>query len=309
MFNFSFGSDPEFMLKNENGELCSAIDIVKNNKWDRINTSVGEYYYDNVLAECSIPPGNTKNEVIDNFSKCFNKYAKLVKPYKLVPQASADYPASVIRNPEARVSGCEKEWCAYSIIEDSFAPAKIIEKTPFRSGGGHIHLGGGGVLQDEYGKLALVRMLDIFLGIPSLILDQDPTSAARRKLYGQAGRHRIKDYGIEYRTLGNFWLSSPDLVGLIYDICQFVLDFTSKNQNIFFKVSIESENRDDWVKPIHKNYKPEKIQDAIDNSNKISEKFAWKLVDEYMPKKLNNRIKNLSNINRNYDFYKEWNIK
>ena len=63
------------------------------------------------------------------------------------------------------------------------------------------------------------------------------------------------------------------------------------------------------MKPIHKNYKPEKIQDAIDNSNKISEKFAWKLVDEYMPKKLNNRIKNLSNINRNYDFYKEWNIK
>ncbi len=51
--------------------------------------------------------------------------------------------------------------------------------------------------------LEVIKAMDIFLGVPSIFLDGDKE---RRKLYGGAGAHRVKPYGVEYRTLSNFWL-------------------------------------------------------------------------------------------------------
>jgi hypothetical protein len=107
----------------------------------------------------------------------------------------------------------------------------------FRSCGGHVHIGyDGGVdfeqpdhmTEEEYeeaifqismDRVGVVRMCDLFLGIPSLLIDKDPTSKNRRNLYGQAGTHRpCQQYGVEYRSMGNFWLARPSLVELVYDL-------------------------------------------------------------------------------------------
>jgi hypothetical protein len=52
-----------------------------------------------------------------------------------------------------------------------------------------------------------VKQLDWYLGGWSLKHDSDPT---RRTLYGRAGACRLKSYGVEYRVLSNFWMTTAD---------------------------------------------------------------------------------------------------
>jgi hypothetical protein len=49
----------------------------------------------------------------------------------------------------------------------------------------------------------IVRCLDTVIGLQSLFLDE---GKERRKLYGRAGCMRKKPYGLEWRTLSNFWV-------------------------------------------------------------------------------------------------------
>lgn len=48
--------------------------------------------------------------------------------------------------------------------------------------------------------------MDIYLGLPSVLIDSD---SERRKLYGKAGSFRTTPYGLEYRVLGGYMMSSP----------------------------------------------------------------------------------------------------
>lgn len=91
------------------------------------------------------------------------------------------------------------------------------EDESLRSAGGHIHIGFANIVVpfdgDIYGytpdeqRAGLVRMLDKYLGIPSVLLEPDNK---RKELYGKAGAYRPKEYGVEYRTISNFYLSSPE---------------------------------------------------------------------------------------------------
>jgi hypothetical protein len=73
-------------------------------------------------------------------------------------------------------------------------------------------------LLNAYGKITTVKALDIFCGIVSVFLDKDPTSPARRDLYGKAGSHRPKNYGVEYRAMSPWWLASPRHSELVYEL-------------------------------------------------------------------------------------------
>ena len=53
----------------------------------------------------------------------------------------------------------------------------------------------------------LVKQLDWYLGGWSIARDEN---TERRSLYGKAGACRIKDYGVEYRVLSNFWVTTRD---------------------------------------------------------------------------------------------------
>jgi hypothetical protein len=65
-------------------------------------------------------------------------------------------------------------------------------------------------------KLKFIRLMDCVHGLISVTLDRSPTAQARRQLYGKAGCFRPTSYGVEYRTLSNFWCRHSDLVRLIY---------------------------------------------------------------------------------------------
>jgi hypothetical protein len=61
----------------------------------------------------------------------------------------------------------------------------------------------------------LIPLMDLIVGIPSVLIDRDKNAKERRKLYGRAGDFRYQPHGIEYRTLSNFWIKSYHLMSLI----------------------------------------------------------------------------------------------
>ena len=84
----------------------------------------------------------------------------------------------------------------------------------------HIHIGYDHPTVPE--SLRMIKLLDIFLGIPSVIIDPDKE---RRKLYGRAGAFRLTKYGFEYRTLSSYMMSKDSILDLICKLLMLALEY------------------------------------------------------------------------------------
>jgi len=320
MINFSLGSDPEFML-SKNGKIYSAIGIVKGTKDRRKKIGKHEFYYDNVLAETAIAPGFNKEETIANIKDCLKIYTELVSPYKLETRAAYEFTSDQLKHRDAFKIGCDPEACAYSgeMVE---VDEELFKRTNLRSAGGHIHLGyellkKHPILQN-YAQTVSIFLLDLFLGIPSIFLDHDPTTKKRKELYGQAGRWRFPAYGVEYRSMGNFWLSAPKLAELIYDISDFTLEFiTDDRWRSLWEVDVDKLNdRNAWAQmDFHPakcycciGYDVKSLRKAIDTMDvKLGGQLMEDVVKQYMPKKLYDRVIKLTEA-KQFNLYKEWGL-
>lgn len=296
----SFGSDPEFMLVDPDGKYVSAIGIVPGTKKDKVNLGNGHYaFYDNVLVEVNIKPSANCNETIKNFKDCFKKLAKLVGKYKVVPQAAQVYPEEECQHRDAREFGCDPEFCLYVVdFKGKFEklPTPICRPGNYlRTGGGHVHVGSDLALPYGRGKpVHTLKMLELFLGSVSVLIDHDPTSLNRKRLYGGAGNHRwCMKYGVEYRTLSNFWLASPKLVEIIYALTDLAIKMVDKNK------------ADDLWSKINAN----ELRTSINTSDKDKiKKNIYPIVASEMDNNLLNEVESMF-YPIEFDFYKEWNIK
>lgn len=132
--------------------------------------------------------------------------------------------------------------------------------------------------------------MDILVGVPSVIMDTDPTSLARKQLYGKAGRFRNTKYGIEYRTLGNFWLSSPELTSIIYDLT----------------ILAAKTWEDDKAAELFAQIDQEQVINAINNGDK---ELAKSILDKLpIDNNLKARIVELSNNTYDGDIFKNWSV-
>jgi hypothetical protein len=304
----TFGSDPEFLLV-KNNRPHSAIGVVQGTSDNRITVNDHQFYYDNVLAECAIKPGNSKNEVLDNFRECFSIYADMVRPLRMTTVAYARFPKDQLRHEDARKVGCAIDNCAYE-QKQMEAPKDAIEKGDSRSCGGHVHLGSDLLASNGPEPVLQIFLLDLFVGVPSLYLDRDPTSHLRRLIYGAAGRYRNKDYGVEYRSLSNFWLASPRLTGLVYDLCMFAHDFLEDGRvNELWRFDEEvfysSSNMADAY--VCLGYDADALRGGINLSEKNLVAEHWELVKEKLPAGL---LADLTKaIDREPDdFYRDWQL-
>jgi hypothetical protein len=302
----SFGSDPEFILIDTDGNYRTAIGIVQGDRENRISLQGHQFFYDNVMAECAIKPARSKKKTLENFRECLQLYADMVRPYKLHVQASHTYSETEMRHPATREAGCEPDYCAYQWKLQK-PPKRAIEQTNLRSCGGHIHLGHPILTSDGPEPLLAIFMLDLMVGVPSLWLDKDPTSAARRGLYGKAGRYRPKDYGLEYRSLGNFWLQSPQLVSLVFDLCRFAVEmvadgrafeFWSFDEEVFFDIPANA-----WTCHL---YDSHQLRRGVDTNDKGLLEKHYALMRSLLPTKLIDALD--SAIEASPDLYKSWKI-
>lgn len=302
---FQLGSDPELMLRDvKTKQLRSAIPIIKEGKGcgrPLDDTGENRVLHDNVLIEFNTRPAKTRDEFVQTIGSVLKNVSAIVadKGLELWLQTSADYPKEELECEEARVFGCDPDYDAYR-LKMNVIPTEAAE-LPFRSTGGHLHIGKHAedkqlrvVLDDPFGKIRVVKALDILVGLPSIFLNKDPTAARRRSLYGRAGCHRPKEYGVEWRACGPWWLGSPEHTELVHRMsgCALALAVNESNltklfnclggeervQEIINETQLEKAKTvfQKYLRPLYDNDTQELLEE-IDGRPEIGFHTAWGL--------------------------------
>ena len=294
----TFGGDPEFVLMSDSSVPVSAINILPN-KHNPIKDSGHAFYYDNVMAEIAVLPSNTAAESVANFINAVSKLRDLVYPLVPVTLSSLMFDNNQLLNPIAREIGCSPEFCAYEMRVVP-PPTHEFLSSVLRTAGGHIHIGCN---LSHNQKIGVIRMMDLFIGIPSVFLDTDTATIVRKKLYGRAGRFRTPPHGVEYRTLSNFWVTNPELIRLFHNLSEFVVDFTCNGgYESFWKVTemtpaMLGPNFD--ITSLHScSYDVTSLREAIDtNSQQLALQFQ-EMLYELLPTSLKEMVeKTIARVN------------
>lgn len=223
----AIGADIELFLQNKStGEIVSAEGFIKGTKEDPFVFDKKSKYFatslDNVLAEFCIPPAKTKAEFYNNIRKSVG-YINMNLPEDLCTVAlpSANLHEKYLQTEQAKIFGCEPDFNAYTGFQNN---RPFCEDLTLRSAGGHIHFSYENpapydsldYVGDEQ-RCDIIKAFDLHIGVPSILLEPDNK---RKELYGKAGCFRPKSYGVEYRTVSNFYLQSKRLTLWVYDAVQ-----------------------------------------------------------------------------------------
>jgi hypothetical protein len=192
------GSDPEVFLLDAAGKHISAIGYINADKWHPLQIpDMAEGFTlqeDNVALEYGIPPASSGEELYNHIEAVMKKSLEYLPKLRFSKLSCHVFTDDQMQHPAAHVFGCEPDYNAWT---KDYNPAPNPPHPFMRSAGGHIHV------ETKEHPLAVVRAMDLFLGVPSVLMDK---GEERKQLYGKAGAHRVKDYGVEYRTLSNFWI-------------------------------------------------------------------------------------------------------
>lgn len=219
--SFTIGCDPEFFLEKD-GHLVSAIGHIKGTKEEPLWLKNGSgLQYDNVALEFCSPVCMDVSGFIGALRETFGLIKESV-PFKLLCIPSTFFPAKELETDEAQLFGCSPD---YNVWEREVNDPPVPFDPTFRTCGGHVHVGAVSpgpydFLYQMDGKEQIIKAMDLIHGLSSLEIDASKQATLRRTLYGKAGCFRPKDYGVEYRTLSNFWLKSPLLVRFVYSLTQ-----------------------------------------------------------------------------------------
>lgn len=257
--NIMLGSDPElFIVNNKTGKVVSSIGIIPGKKGEAYRSPDMPKGYglqiDNILAEFNIPPTSKRIEWIDsmNYMKNYIRdYVKKVNPdYDIMNVSSAYVDESQLQSEEAKEFGCMPDYNAYTEEEN---PKPEGERGNLRSSGVHIHLSYDNPNINT--SLELIKYFDLYLGIPSVVLDPDKE---RRKLYGKAGSFRLCPYGFEYRSLGGYFLCNDEMIEFMWNGAKKAIEA--------YKMGIQRPS-DDIIQSIINNSDVEKAKVLIEKYN------------------------------------------
>ena len=221
----TLGCDPELFLQTIQGKMISAVGLIGGTKEEPLPLEVPgcAVQEDNVSAEFNIPPSKTFQDFKNHIQYVI--YHLDAKAHGMGLQlarhvASHSFDKDQLTTWQAQVFGCDPDFNAWTEREN---PKPQSADFNLRSCGGHIHVGA------KLDPVSVIRSMDLHLGVPSVSLDGD---TKRRELYGKAGAHRRKPYGVEYRTLSNFWIWSDELIEWAWEGTNKAVEFVQKGKVI-----------------------------------------------------------------------------
>lgn len=242
------GSDPEVFLQDAAGKPISSIGYIRADKWSPLQIPDMEKGFtlqeDNVSLEYGIPPASSAEEFVHHIQAVMERSKEWVPGLSFSKLSCIVFPEDQMQHPLAHVFGCEPDWCAWT---GNTNPKPVPPHPYLRSAGGHIHV------ETQEDKHQVVKGMDLFLGIPSVLMDE---GEMRKQLYGKAGALRYKEYGVEYRTLSNFWIFKEELIKWVWRNTARALENVSMDYTPY----------------------ADEIQQAINSSDKA---LAKKLIDQF----------------------------
>lgn len=234
--NPTIGSDIEmFLMDKVTKEIVSAEGYIRGTKNEPFNFDKSNKFFaislDNVSAEFCIPPVTNNVDWLENIKKSVG-YINSVIPTNLmcVAQPAAILDEKYLQTENAKMFGCEPDFNVWLKMPNEKPTAT---NQNLRSCGGHIHVGFTQLPDDKLEAMALdiwkvdemmVKAMDLHVGVPSVL--QEPDNE-RKNLYGKAGAFRWKDYGVEYRTVSNYYLQSDNLTKWAFDNTMKAVDFVN----------------------------------------------------------------------------------
>jgi hypothetical protein len=223
--NVSLGADPEMFLFSPAEQryvpVCGKVGGTKKKPLP-ITDEGHAIQEDGCAIEFCIPPSKTVGDFVSNiiFVKNYidnNVLLPLGLQSACVP--SARFTKDDLKSRQARTFGCDPDYNAWTNKENIVGRPDPL----YRCAGGHIHIG-----YDDHNipiSIELIKAMDLFLGVPSVLLDSD---VERRQMYGSAGSYRIKPaYGVEYRVLSNFWIDTPQFMEWAWEGTMRAIDFVN----------------------------------------------------------------------------------
>lgn len=201
------GADPEFFFENNNRIVESAKVVPEKGIQvpflEERGSNIGTIIRDGFQGEFNLHPHTCRESFAHMVRSLFMKVKGM--GYKVKLGAGYWVPDTMFADltRASKEFGCVPSFNTYGEETEKKDAATYM----FRPAGGHIHL--GVEFAGETTRIKrLVRVLDVLLGNSAVCVDQDELQVERRLNYGRAGEYRIKPYGVEYRTLSNFWLGN-----------------------------------------------------------------------------------------------------
>ena len=150
--------------------------------------TVGAVQEDNVMAELNIEPALTAKQFVKRTNEVIESLTSIITPhglhYKIMDFQKFD--PEFLKSAQAKQFGCDPDYNIYT-LKQNVVDTKLLHAENIRT--------------------------DFFIGLPLTIVERE---SQRKSFYGKAGSFREKEYGIEYRTPSNIWLSSDESMSWIF---------------------------------------------------------------------------------------------
>lgn len=229
---FTIGTDPE-LFTSRDGKISSVAGMLGCSKSEKLHLSSNvRLQEDNVLAEFDINPCKGFPQFNETVEEGLRLTQELLAKHGL---QIAEGVSSHVYTPE-ELNGFHKSAFEFGCTPDYNALTGRQNASPtstnpgLRTAGGHIHIGYGETVEvNKQNQLTAGVLCDYYHSLPAMFMDSDDR---RKELYGKAGAIRFKDYGIEYRSLSNFWVMKEDLRRIVYQQTEKVVKFLNTDKLI-----------------------------------------------------------------------------
>ena len=214
--HITVGCDPELFV-TQNGKFRSAHGLIPGTKEAPFRVKNGAVQVDGMALEYNIDPVDNADDFVRFNQSVMEQMRAMVPDYDFAIVPSCKFNGNHFRAQpdEAKELGCQPDYNAYTGV----ANPRPDNKTTMRTASGHVHIGfidDADPNSDEHMVrcATLIKQLDCYLGLPSLLFDND---VRRRRMYGAAGAFRPKPYGVEYRVLSNAWLLNENRMRFVFN--------------------------------------------------------------------------------------------
>lgn len=222
------GCDPEIFLVDAAGAFKSAIGLIGGSKHDPRPLPIGPGYAvqeDNVALEFNIPPAKSADELDKNIENVLTFLQEEVAQLALMfsNSSAVSFPVTELMHPAALEFGCDPDYNAW--LDGAVNPRPSADDKNLRTCGGHVHV--GYKFKSAEQVIAFTKYMDLFLGVQSVLIDE---GELRKQLYGKAGAFRYKPYGMEYRSLSNFWIFTKERRTWVWEQTEAAMDAWLNNK-------------------------------------------------------------------------------